>query len=613
MTEIMADGNSDMTAAHGNAPWFARLIPAVAAYWLVTAVLAVAISVPGAKDLIGPDNDDAMRLVEVRDLLAGQGWFDLSQYRLGLAGGTLMHWSRLVDLPIALLVRFFGLFMTQAAAEGTAATIWPLITSGLLLLPLGIAGRRIGGIQTMHIALGLGAIFTFTCGKFSPGAIDHHNVQLALAMWIVAMLADPAARARSYLAAGIACALAIAIGAETVPLVAAACLCVAVQWAWQGPGFAEAARAFGLSLTLAITAAFVLTVPPHAYAVVTCDNLSFGFYSLSALGGAGLFMLASLSGKATRPVRLALLAAAGALLLLAARVIAPQCLGDPLGNLDPMLTELWLNQVSEARNVVAGLKTQPETAGAFYAVGLFALGVCLFRILQRKDLELHLLLFVLIGAVWTISLIQVRGAFLANLLSILPLSLLITDLRRVSQVEPNNASVALAYILAVLASVPAVWGVSGIVLNEGWGAVTLEALSAPDAVDSGECGGPATMQVLNGLAPGVVSSPSNSGADIIRFTPHRAISAPYHRNQAGMLTELHIGLANPQEAEAFIRGAGVTILAFCRTDPQTTNLIKMKRDGLYAALDRDEVPDYLQPVGGPVEGFRIFRVLPDRP
>jgi hypothetical protein len=141
--------------------------------------------------------------------------------------------------------------------------------------------------------------------------------------------------------------------------------------------------------------------------------------------------------------------------------------------------------------------------------------------------------------------------------------------------------------------------------------VTLQALSAPDAAEAEECGGPATMQVLNGLATGVVSSPSNSGADIIRFTPHRAISAPYHRNQAGMLTELHIGLANPKEAEAFIRGAGVTILTFCRTDPQTRSLIRMKPDGLYAALQRNEVPDYLQPVGGPVEGFRIFRVLPD--
>src|SRR5690349_2023478 len=51
-------------------------------------------------DLDG-DNDSLLRLVQVRDLLAGQGWFDLHQYRMGPEGGFVMHWSRLVDAPIA--------------------------------------------------------------------------------------------------------------------------------------------------------------------------------------------------------------------------------------------------------------------------------------------------------------------------------------------------------------------------------------------------------------------------------------------------------------------------------------------------------------------------------
>ena len=48
--------------------------------------------------------DDAMRLVEVRDFLAGQGWFDLTQYRLSPPDGVPMHWSRLIDLPLAALI-----------------------------------------------------------------------------------------------------------------------------------------------------------------------------------------------------------------------------------------------------------------------------------------------------------------------------------------------------------------------------------------------------------------------------------------------------------------------------------------------------------------------------
>ena len=77
----------------------------------------------GAGDL---GSDDAMRLVGVRDLLAGQPWGDLVQHRLSPPDGVAMHWSRLVDAPLALLVAGFRPLLGQAAAESVAVTIWPL-------------------------------------------------------------------------------------------------------------------------------------------------------------------------------------------------------------------------------------------------------------------------------------------------------------------------------------------------------------------------------------------------------------------------------------------------------------------------------------------------------
>ena len=47
------------------------------------------------------DTDDNMRIMQVRGLLHGQGWYDLRQYRLDPPFGADIHWSRLVDLPIA--------------------------------------------------------------------------------------------------------------------------------------------------------------------------------------------------------------------------------------------------------------------------------------------------------------------------------------------------------------------------------------------------------------------------------------------------------------------------------------------------------------------------------
>ena len=77
-----------------------------------------------------------MRLVQVRDLLAGQGWFDLTQYRLNPPDGVAMHWSRLIDLPIAVLIRAGELVAAAALAERLALTVWP---AGLLLR---LPGRR---------------------------------------------------------------------------------------------------------------------------------------------------------------------------------------------------------------------------------------------------------------------------------------------------------------------------------------------------------------------------------------------------------------------------------------------------------------------------------------
>jgi hypothetical protein len=607
----MADEMSRPDVAHGAPPFLSRILPATMVYWLATAGLMAFIFLPGTRDLIGPDNDDVMRLVEVRDWLSGQGWFDLMQYRLGLQGGTPMHWSRLIDAPIGGLITLLSVFMSHTMAEGVVASIWPLFLSGLLLLALGLAGRRMGGVPTMHVALGLGAIFVFTCIKFRPGALDHHNVQLVLAMAVAALLADRAARTAGHAAAGAAAALAIAVGAETVPFVAAACLCVAGRWIWQGTAFAMAARAFGLSLALSITAAFLATVPPSAYAAVTCDNLSLGFYSLTALGGAGLFGLACLPGRMSFSARLAGSAMLGGLLGLAAFVIAPQCLASPLAGLDPMLVQMWLKGVTEARALSDQIRVSPETVAGFYAVGLAGLVVCAARIWRREDIGLHLLFLVLIATTWGVSLVQIRGSFFANLLSIPPFALLIADLQRKARENPKSLSANIGFIAVTLAAVPAVWGLAGVVWKQGVSSVSFDMLSTENAGETGECGNAADMAALGAIEPGTVAAPSNSGADILRFTSHRVLSAPYHRNQGGMLTELHVGMSAPAEAAAFLRGADVTIIAFCKSDPQTRSVMALKKDGLYALLARDEVPTYLMPIQHQHGGFRLFRVRAD--
>ena len=78
----------------------ADLLVRVLIVWLGVSAIFVLTRWAAIRGMMLPDPDDTLRMVQVRDLLAGQGWWDLHQYRVAPPQGMLMHWSRLVDAPL---------------------------------------------------------------------------------------------------------------------------------------------------------------------------------------------------------------------------------------------------------------------------------------------------------------------------------------------------------------------------------------------------------------------------------------------------------------------------------------------------------------------------------
>src|SRR3954471_12673743 len=89
------------------------------------------------------DTDDNMRMMQVRGLLHGQGWFDLRQHRLNPPIGANIHWSRRVDLPIAGLILGLRPLLGGPGAERWAVAIAPLLPYVLLLFSLALTARRL--------------------------------------------------------------------------------------------------------------------------------------------------------------------------------------------------------------------------------------------------------------------------------------------------------------------------------------------------------------------------------------------------------------------------------------------------------------------------------------
>ncbi|MFL0670850.1 MAG: hypothetical protein ACJLS3_05320 [Erythrobacter sp.] len=231
-----------------------------------------------------PDVDDALRMVEVRDLLAGQGWYDLYQHRMTPPEGTLMHWSRLVDAPLAAGIGLLALVMPQASAEVLVAAVMPLLVLLATMLATGrLAFEKLGGQVAVLAALTF-ALVPMVPAQFQPLRIDHHAWQVlsvAAATWAV-FRADAA---RGGMMAGLAMAAGLMISLET--LVMAAGFALLLTWRW----LADPAERAGLArylqgLALGLAGLFAATrgvadLAPH------CDAIAphhLGFFGIAAAG-----------------------------------------------------------------------------------------------------------------------------------------------------------------------------------------------------------------------------------------------------------------------------------------------------------------------------------------
>lgn len=574
--------------------------------WFVFIIIASLSFLKFGTDFLGPDNDDVMRLVQVRDWLGGQGWFDLTQYRLGQDGGTLMHWSRLVDLPIAGLISLFSLFFAVEISEAIAIYIWPLITAIPVILSFMLCVRTIAGPQGVAVGAVASIAFLFGAGKFNPGAIDHHNIQLAIYALLIFIIIEPKRSWKLHVFGGFLCAFAIAIGAETTPLIAVFCAIIAVAWAWNGDKiYRRPTRVFGLSMALSLTLLFFITIPPARYTEVVCDTLSLGYYALGVAGSGLLFLAAATLSYKSRIIRFASLGGIGAIVLVLAKIIAPECLQSPLADLDPLLVELWLNNVTEAQSSLAKWQAKPWSIFGYYAVPVMAIILCIFQLKSGEHKDIYLKLLVIILIAFVISLIQTRGSVYANFVAMIPMTILVSQLRKKNQDEPKNVKIAISFILVSFLSMPIIWAAIGESISKfvdpeveakGKFQLTSQTGNNSEVDEDNACKTQKALMPLNELPNGVVVAPSNMGASILRYTQHRVLSAPYHRNQSGMLTEIKASISSNEEAHKILKDANATILLFCDTDPQVTISKRKVNNGFYANLSNGEIPEFLTPL-----------------
>src|SRR5213075_2470087 len=289
--------------------------------------------------------DDNLRMAQVRAWLGGQGWFDLVQHRFDPAhGGGNIHWSRLVDLPIAGIILLLRPLVGGADAERAAAALAPLLPFLILMFALALTMKRLVHEKGWPLpVIGLLCAYS-TIGMFAPLRIDHHGWQLALLGAAVAGMADTK-RARGGAVLGIATGLSLAIGLEM--LIYLALLGGATVLLWVADRDQRRRLAAYAGALVATTGAGYLIFASYANRLPVCDALSPVWLSDAALGGAMMLGLALFRVDSWK-VRLGAAVVAGGVLAGFHAFAWPHCL-HRLEGVSPEAAQLWLDHVREAR------------------------------------------------------------------------------------------------------------------------------------------------------------------------------------------------------------------------------------------------------------------------
>ena len=556
--------------------------------------------------------DDAMRAVEVRDLLGGQGWYDLVPTRLAPGHGVPMHWSRLADLPIAGLVLLFRAVVAPDTAERLARLVEPVALLAAFMACQARLGRLLllgPGAALAACLLAVGGLET--ASVFIPGHIHHHGLQVtllaALACETVAGIGATRGRAAHAAAAGMLTAVTLAINLQNLPFAVVPGAAAVLAWVLRGREAEGALRTYAGALLAATALVVVVQIPPDRWGERSCD--AFGAPHLAACWCAGLVSLAltlatARLGTPVLRAGAALVAGVGVGAALVLVTAFPGCLADPFSGVDPLLRSRWLADVGEALPLGELLRRDPAGAvpiAAMLMLGAVLVGTALARssgaVRARWAVVAAFLAAGIAGTCWAVRVAASAEAFAA-------LGGAWALCRLFDPARPRRPLAALACVVVGLGLTQAGWAAA---MAVGPGRV---APAPVHPVDATACFAPAAYAGLGRLPTGLVLSTIDPGSQILAYTHHAVLAAPYHRNAYGNRAALLFFDAGLDEARAIAGAAGVRYVVACLTSPEVVEDAERRPDGVAARILAGAPPAWLRPAGPASGPVRVFVMAP---
>jgi hypothetical protein len=548
------------------------------------------------------DTDDNMRIMQVRALLHGQSWYDLRDYRMNPPYGANIHWSRLVDLPIAGLILGLRPFLGGAGAERWAVAIAPLLPYLLLLYSVALAARRLLGPTAYPLAFCAIFFAGSTNGMFTPERIDHHGWQLALLALSLASIADPD-KVRGGLVLGISTALSLAIGLEMIIYLALAGVAMVLFFV-EASEERERLRAYAVSLGGGTALCFLVFASNDNWNAV-CDALSPVWLSDALIASALMYALSSVPAASWQR-RLVLALGAGLIIAAFHAFTWPQCLQRP-EHISPEVERLWLSHVKEARPIWMHGWRIATLIAVLPVTGTIGWGVLAWWRWSEPDLRRRVIGAAVPGIAASLLLLwQTRTGPAAQMMAVVGAAAIIWISWPRAWNSGNWAvrifGVFLIFICGVGAVVPLVVD------------FIPEAPANKRDIEIGKAN--RLCATLWGIHPvalqprGVVMTFVDLGPRLIAVTHHDAIAGPYHRNGQQIADVMNFWRGSADQAHRLADKYHANYVLSCPNSSTTTIFMSETPGGFYAQLQRGQVPSWLKALPLPKDSpYRMWKVV----
>jgi hypothetical protein len=547
--------------------------------------------------LFAGDTDDLLRAIEVRAFLNAGHWYDMSFPAVRMPEVFVTPWSRLVDVPYAAIAFVLQPFVGQPPALAIAFKLWPAIMAVIYaLLTLSILRR----IAPAKAELPLSALFgvlilsTYAIWEFSPGRIDHHNVQMLL---LLAMLYGICRWDRlGGIIGGAAVAIGIVVGLETLPVLAVTLLALAFAWLLGFSGSARMLQWSGLSVAVTSLLMAALVIRPADYWTPRSDTFSAPF--VEALLGFGLLSALPMvfRRQSFSIVRTAVFVVLGIAILGGIVWQYPSLLDGPFPMIRGLAKTYWFDRIHQEKSALQFFVMDDYRSVMLLVVaGLLAVGSApaAWRAFRDDRPVLPILWSIVLAA---LLLAAVSNRFLRLALAITPLLLpvVLGDLTRAAS-SPRPIAIMSA-------------GSAMLALVVGGLAATVPKLAPPDAFDylmMNGCAGE-DFSAIDALPSGRISTPPALGLQILYHRPEgvSVSSISFHRSAPAIGENLKLYMSGTATERVSLL-KDFDYLAVCRAPSALANDSRLP---LFSDLMAGRRIPGLVPMTGRSDALMLFRI-----